>query len=167
MTRLVPMTQDHFAWAMDETVYPTRDGTLPSFDGLRQPPGRFETIARLGWLKRNVGIVPMTIGMGCWLIVDGDEVVGTIGFNQLPYNGEAEIVFSIAPSRRRRGYATRAVALAAAEAATLSQDLIAEVEDGNPGANAVLKKNGFVIYGAGASKAGAALTLWRRVIPAP
>lgn len=45
------------------------------------------------------------------LVVEGDEVVGLGGFTGPPTDGEVEIGYSVAPSRRRRGVATAAVGL--------------------------------------------------------
>ena len=156
------MTQDHFAWAMDETVYPTADGQLPSFDGLLQPPGNVESIEVLSWLKRTASTVPLTIGIGIWLIVEGNEAVGIISFKSLPENGAVELGYSVTESRRGRGHATRAVALVIAEANALGLDLTAETADDNRASKAVLVKNGFVECGERIDDDDGPVILWRR-----
>jgi len=78
------------------------------------------------------------------LIVEGKEAVGIISFKTLPENGAVEIGYSVCESRRGRGHATRAVALAVAEAAARGLAVTAQTADDNRASKAVLVKNGFV-----------------------
>ncbi|RDI68506.1 GNAT family N-acetyltransferase [Nocardia pseudobrasiliensis] len=76
---------------------------------------------------------------------DGGLIIGSIGLFWPPNNGEIEIGYGIAPSRRGRGYATEATralaefALGAAQVHTV----LAKVELSNPASIRVLEKAGF------------------------
>src|SRR5580693_5133741 len=97
---LIARCDAHFAWMLGEGE--------PA-DGLRLPSGGVDQRWVLKWLRRTL---PALGGRGGWLMgVDG-EVVGLCGYKVAPAaDGDVEIGYSVAPARRRLGYATRAVAL--------------------------------------------------------
>lgn len=82
---------------------------------------------------------------GLWQIVVGGKVVGDIGFHGPPDpDGCVEIGYNVVPGWRRRGIASRAVALVVAEAAAAGgRTVTAEVIGDNPGSAGALRHNGF------------------------
>ena len=85
-----------------------------------------------------------------WMIVAGHEVVGLCGYKHRPsVDGEVDIGYSIAASRRRRGHATGAVAaiLAKSDADSRVLYVIAETAVDNHASQRVLMKNGFQYIG--------------------
>lgn len=79
------------------------------------------------------------------LIVEGTEVVGLGGFTGPPTDGEVEVGYSVAPSRRGRGVATAAVGqwLARAAAAGVRRAVAHTLADENA-STTVLRRHGFV-----------------------
>src|SRR3954451_19527952 len=79
------------------------------------------------------------------LIVDGAEVVGLGGFTGPPTDGEVEIGYSVAPSRRGRGIATAAVGrwVGPAEAGGGRRVRAHTAPEENPSTQ-VLRRHGFV-----------------------
>jgi RimJ/RimL family protein N-acetyltransferase len=102
---------------------------------------------------------------GHWLVVAGGEVVGLIGYKHLPRaNGEVEIGYGIAPGRRRRGHATRAVAelLRIAREDPAVRAVIADTALDNTASQRALEKNGFERAGTLTDPAdGEPLIRWR------
>lgn len=131
---LLPATDAHFAWMLDEPVIPPP---------LRLPRGGVDQPWVLRWLRRNL---PDLEGTGSWLMVDGDEVVGLCSYKDPPdAAGAVDIGYAVAPARRRRGYATAAVALLieAARADPRLRRLTAETAVDNLPSQRVLEANGF------------------------
>ncbi|HEX3464624.1 MAG TPA: GNAT family N-acetyltransferase [Candidatus Elarobacter sp.] len=121
------------------------DATLS--DGLAVPPGGVDDAAVLGHIR---GMAARVRGGafrgGHWLIVARGEVVGSIGYKHLPLpNGEVEIGYGIAPARRRRGHATRAIALllGIARADPAVRTVLADTALENRASQRALEKNGF------------------------
>ena len=97
---LVPATDAHFAWLLNEADAP---------DGLRLPPAGIDEPAVYEWLRRTL---PSLGGHGSWLMVANGEAVGLCSYKAPPdVQGDVEIGYGVAPERRRLGHATRAVAL--------------------------------------------------------
>ncbi|MBV9148617.1 MAG: GNAT family N-acetyltransferase [Candidatus Eremiobacteraeota bacterium] len=117
----------------------------------RLPPGGVDDRVVL----ENVRRITRTLNAaGCrasWLIVEDGEVVGLCGYRRPPKDGEVEIGYSVALTRRNRGIATRAVAaiVAAARLDPQIHKITADTAENNPASGAVLKKNGFVEAGRG------------------
>ncbi|MBV8689804.1 MAG: GNAT family N-acetyltransferase [Candidatus Eremiobacteraeota bacterium] len=117
----------------------------------RLPPGGVDDRVVL----ENVRRITRTLNAaGCrasWLIVEDGEVVGLCGYRRPPKDGEVEIGYSVALTRRNRGIATRAVAaiVAAARLDPQIHKITADTAENNPASAAVLKKNGFVEAGKG------------------
>ena len=77
---------------------------------LRLPDGGVDTTETLRIVR---GMTQRLHAAGChgsWMIVSGNEVVGLCSYKQTPKDGIVEIGYGVAPSRRKRGYATSAVA---------------------------------------------------------
>ena len=90
----------------------------------------------VGILPRHVGAPAGMERFGIWVMVerDGGHVVGDIGFHGPPDDsGTVEIGYSVAPSRRGRGYAAEAAGALAAWA--LSQPAVRTVVAGCDPAN--------------------------------
>ncbi len=74
------------------------------------------------------------------------EVVGTIGFLMLPEAGDAEVSYSVVPSRRNQGYATEsllALSRVALDEPTVSR-VIAHTEEENTASQELLLTAGFM-----------------------
>ena len=84
-----------------------------------------------------------------WLIVEHGEVVGLCSITRPPQGGSIDIGYGIAPSRRRRGIATRAIGAIVAwgRAAPQVATITAETAIGNIASQQVLVRNGFVRTG--------------------
>jgi [ribosomal protein S5]-alanine N-acetyltransferase len=80
-----------------------------------------------------------------YLIVDGTEIVGLGGFTGPPTEGEVEIGYSVAPSRRGRGLATAAVGQWLERAGTAGvRRVVAHTLPAENASTAVLRRHGFV-----------------------
>jgi ribosomal-protein-alanine N-acetyltransferase len=85
-------------------------------------------------------------GRGCWLVVDGDSVVGDCGWLGGPdATGDAEIGYGLAAPSRGQGLGTEAVALLAAWAEQQQgvHRVVAEVLQGNEASRRLLHRLGF------------------------
>ncbi len=90
---------------------------------------------------------------GVWVIIetDANAVVGDIGFFRAPDEaGEVEIGYSVIPSRRRRGYATEAVAALVRWAFDQKgvTAILAGTEPDNEASQRVLRQAGFEVTAA-------------------
>ena len=103
-----------------------------------------------------------------WMMVSESEVVGLCGYKGAPRDGYVEIGYSVAPSRRRLGYATRAVAmiLRAASADSNMQAVTAETISSNIASNRVLEANGFERTGTRIDPEEGILITWRKAVAA-
>ena len=156
-THLVAATAEHFDWAIQGTE------SAFSVDGLRLPPGGLDSPTVLAWVKRtSLAVVEATRQPAGWLIASGDEVVGLISFLGPPSAGAVEIGYGVAASRRDRGHATRAVALAVAHAAAQGLDVLAATSTENRPSEIVLERNGFQRCGERSDPSDGRLVLWRR-----
>jgi RimJ/RimL family protein N-acetyltransferase len=88
-------------------------GDTTLLGGLRVPGGGLDHPAVVSHVRELAARVRgEAFRGGHWLVVAGGEAVGLIGYKHVPRpNGEVEIGYGIAPGRRRRGHATRAVGL--------------------------------------------------------
>lgn len=152
---LLRVTDDHFAYLLGEQTIPAP---------FSQPPGGVDTPAMLRMLRRIVARLHAAGCNGHWLILDGDQVVGLCGYKRPPgLTKTAEIGYGIAPERRRRGYATRAICLLVNEARAdqAVERVAAETSVDNPASKLVLERNGFTHIGDRQDAEDGPLTLWR------
>jgi RimJ/RimL family protein N-acetyltransferase len=157
VTRLVSATLAHFAWAILGVE------TVLSGDALRLPPGGLESRGMLDLLKQTAMDVQESLGvLGAWLIVEGDEVVGMISLKGPARDGVIEFGYGVNEHHRRRGHATRAVALTLVEAEALGLELMAETAVDNTHSQRVLERNGFQRRGERVDAVDGALLVWRR-----
>jgi RimJ/RimL family protein N-acetyltransferase len=155
---LIEANDDHFAWMLGEAVAP---------QGLRLPPGGVDDPQVLLMLRGISSQLQGNARAGSWLIAVDLEVVGLCGFKRPPRNGIAEIGYGIAASRRRRGYATRAVAalLNLVSDSSAVQMLIAETAVTNTASQKVLEINAFVKTGTRNDLEEGELICWSRSLP--
>jgi RimJ/RimL family protein N-acetyltransferase len=141
--KLVPVTDPDFDWLLI--------GGGAERGGLTIAPGGIDDdVAVLGHVRAIVRRMSDQHESGNWMMVAGSEVVGLIGFHRAPSEaGEVEIGYNVAPSRRRRGYATAAVAalieLAAADARI--ETIVAGTDPANVASQRALERNGFQTTG--------------------
>ena len=151
--KLIEAHDAHFAWMLGE-------GDAP--DGLRLPPGGVDQPWVYRWLRQGLR---ERGGRGQWLMVADGEVVGLCGHKGLPNEaGEVEIGYGVAPERRRRGYATRAVGviIEAALADPAVRVLTAETALANHASQRVLEANGFAPVGRSHDDEEGETIVWRR-----
>ena len=152
VARLIPSTDAHFAWLLGEVDAP---------EGLRLPPGGVDAPWVLRWGRR---IRPTLGEAGGWLMKADGEVVGLCSYKGPPTAaGDVEIGYAVAPERRRRGHATRAVALLV-DAARLDprvSALVAETALANLPSQKVLLANGFADVGRGMDDDEGETIVWR------
>jgi RimJ/RimL family protein N-acetyltransferase len=150
--QLLPATDAHFAWMLDEAAAP---------NGLRLPPCGVDAPWVLKWLRRTL---PKLGGYGSWLIVAESEVVGLCSYKWAPSaEGVVEIGYGIAPERRRLGYATQAVTLIlnAARRDDRVRAITAETALANLPSQRVLEANGFAQSGRNMDDDEGEMIVWR------
>lgn len=159
MTYLVPAVDDHFGWLLGECAAP--DSTL------RLPPGTVDTPEILAMIRGLARRVHAVHGMGQWLIADDGEVAGLIGYKwPCSERGTVEIGYGVAEARRRRGHATRAVALLLREVVRdpKVRTVTAETTLANLPSQLVLEANGFANTGTRMSQDDGEVIRWRLAI---
>lgn len=151
---LIVATDDDFASLLDEA--PRR--------GLSLPPGGVETASVLHMLRALARKVRGAFAPAAWLIVEDQEVVGLCSVIRAPDpDGAVEIGYGVAPARRRRGVAGRAVAevLDWARADPRVAAITAETSVDNRPSQRVLEINGFERVGARTDAEDGPLICWR------
>ena len=78
--------------------------------GYQQPPGGVDEPVVLKIVRKMTKTLHNAGCRASWLIVENGEVVGLCSYRRPPENGRVEIGYGVAPTRRERGIATRAVA---------------------------------------------------------
>lgn len=155
ITLIAPDTRYHSSWLAAATEFEGahRDGSGSEDWTLEelQDPGAFERFvdelvaAALPDTPRKPGYVPCT---HLWM-VEGGTVVGSLAIrhvlNDFLFNEGGHIGYSVRPSARRRGHASRALedALLIARQMGISPVLVTCDED-NAGSRATIEKNGGV-----------------------
>jgi RimJ/RimL family protein N-acetyltransferase len=133
--------------------------------GLRVAPGGVESPAILEMLR---GVAARLRGRAFpfWMMVADGEVVGLCSYKAIPSNGQVEIGYGVAPNRRRRGHATRAIRALLADAARdpAIQSITAQTNDDNAASIRVLESNGFRRVGVRTDPAEGRLILWESAV---
>lgn len=98
-----------------------------------------------------------------WMLVEGDEIVGLMSVIRLSGPGEIHIGYGVAPTRQRRGAATRAVAelLNWARDDERVSSITADTGLDNIASQRVLERNGFARIGTGMDDDDGPLICWR------
>jgi RimJ/RimL family protein N-acetyltransferase len=155
---LIETDDDDFDWMLG--------GDRASRRGLTLPPGGVDANEILSHVRAIARSLHEQQGhTDNWMIVADNEVVGLCDYKHPPaLDGAVDIGYSVSASRRRRGYATGAVAaiIAKAQADPRVAYIIAETALDNHASQRVLKKNGFQYTGTGIDPDdGAALLRWK------
>jgi RimJ/RimL family protein N-acetyltransferase len=155
---LVEVTDDDFAAMLngEATIRP----------GLVQPPGGVDQPHILAHLRQIVSRLQSAgYSRRNWMMVVDGEVVGLCGFKAPPANdGEIELGYGVAESRRRRGYATAAVG-AIVEIARRDPSvhaILALTAIANLPSHRVLEDNDFARDGHRADPDDEEVIVWRR-----
>ena len=124
------------------------------------PPEILEMLAGLAE-RIGAGFAPAS-----WLIVEQGEVVGLCSIIRPPADGCIDIGYGIAPSRQRRGIATRAIGAVVewARAAPGVRAISAETAIDNIASRQVLARNGFVRVGERFDAEDGQLLCWRYAV---
>lgn len=97
---------------------------------------------------QGIGLPPGISPQQTYLLIkDGSEVIGELRFRPTipqPYEEQnGHIAYNLHPSARRKGYATRMLALVLDEARALSMEgVMLTIEEENPASVRVIEKNG-------------------------
>ncbi len=151
---LMRATDDHFAFLLGEP-----SSSAP----FSLPPGGVDSPEILRMLRRMLARLHEAGCEGSWLVLDKDEVVGLCGYKHPPGDTRTvEIGYGIAPARRKRFYATKAVALMLEEvrADQAVDKIVAETASDNPTSKRVLQRNGFTHAGTRVDAEDGVLDLW-------
>ncbi|MDR3513543.1 MAG: GNAT family protein [Caulobacteraceae bacterium] len=143
MTVLVAAEDADFAWMLGEG---------PGRPGLVLPPGGVDDPVNLAQVRAMCGKLRGAHDRGAWMIVCDGEVVGLCGYLRPPNaEGEVEIGYGVAASRRNRGHATRAVTalLDAVAEDPAAQVVTATTASANIASQRTLERNGFERIGIG------------------
>lgn len=125
------------------------------------PLGPPEVLTMLAELADTIG---ETFRPSGWMMVEDDEIVGLISPTRAPLpDGSLMIGYGVAPTRRRRGVAARAVAdlVAWARSDDRVRALTAETAIDNSASQAVLSRNGFQRVGEREDAEDGSLICWR------
>jgi len=150
---LVEMTDDDVAAMLrgDDAVRP----------GLRAAPGGVDDVPVLEHVRRMRARYPA----GHWMMVAGGEVVGLCGIKTPPSrDGEVEIGYGVAASRRRLGHATAAIAALIERASRKPSiaTIIACTAVDNLASQRVLERNGFARAGRRPDPDDGEVIIWRK-----
>lgn len=155
----------HLVVATDAHFVALAAGEAP--DGLCLPVGGIDDRKIIEMLGALAGTVRRQIDPAAWLIVNEGEVVGLCSITK-PFvsPGVIEIGYGIAPERRGRGFATRAVGkvLELARADGRIKIVAAETAIANPQSQRVLEKNGFTRMGGRIDLDDDAVFCWQVVV---
>jgi RimJ/RimL family protein N-acetyltransferase len=136
--------------------------------GLTSPPGGVDHPVVLAHVRRlAANLLRDGYAGGQWMMVAGGEVVGLCGFKTPPSaDGEVELGYGVAASRRRRGHATAAVGaiIEAAQHDPALRVIVAVTAFDNLASQRVLERNGFERAGTHVDPDQGEGILWRRPV---
>jgi len=154
--QLIDARDSDFLWVLGgELVTP----------GLALPPGGIDEPEIIEIVRAMARDVYAAHDRGAWMMVEDGEVVGLCSYKAAPdADGAVEIGYGVAPSRQRRGHATRAVAgmLQIAGDDPAVKVVLAATSVDNPASQRCLIKNGFVETGRKTDPEDGPVILWRR-----
>jgi RimJ/RimL family protein N-acetyltransferase len=151
--QIIEATDAHFeALLLGQTV-----------QGYAVPPGGIDTPDILTMLRELAASIRPQFETAAWLMVQNDEVVGLASALQVPSeSGTLAIGYGVAPTRRKRGYATAAISeiLIWAKAEHGVNAVSAETSVSNVPSQRVLEANGFARIGERFDEEDGALLCW-------
>lgn len=134
--------------------------------GLKAPPGGVDEPDVLAHVRRMAANLHRDgYAGGQWMMVANGEVVGLCGFKAPPSgDGEVELGYSVAASRRRRGHASAAIGavIEAARRDPAVRTIIALTAVDNVASHCVLERNGFERVGTRVDSDEEEAILWRK-----
>jgi RimJ/RimL family protein N-acetyltransferase len=159
MTHLIPATAADYAWML---------GAAPSRPDLHLPIGGVDAPETLAVIAGVHPRLQEAGQQGAWMMVADGEVVGLCGLVRPCANGEAEIGYGVAASRRNRGHATAAVAAMIADLRTVAgfEALTAFTDVSNLASQGALRRNGFQELGRRAHPDDGEQIEWRLALSA-
>ena len=138
---LLPLTDAHFAWLLDEAPPPPVAPALPP-GGVTEP----EILVLLRDVATTMG--GEIGGTAAWLMIVAGEAVGMVSIKGRDAAGRWDIAYVVAPARRRHGHAGAAVAgLKTVARARGAAGLTAETLAGGNESSRILARNGFALTG--------------------
>jgi RimJ/RimL family protein N-acetyltransferase len=136
--------------------------------GLTSPPGGVDDRVVLAHIRRlAANLLRDGYAGGQWMMVADGEVVGLCGFKTPPSaDGEVELGYGVAASRRRRGHASAAVGavIEAAQHDPALRVIVAVTDVDNVASQRVLERNGFERVGTHLDPDEGEGILWRRPV---
>lgn len=158
MLDLVELQDADFNWMLG--------GRGTGRDNLALPPGGVDDVPVLAHVRTITHNLHGEGSHCSWMMVSEGEAVGLCGYKGAPRDGCVEIGYSVAPSRRRLGHATRAVAMIVriASADANIHTVTAETALSNIASNRVLGINGFERTGTRTDPEEGDLVTWRRSV---
>ena len=152
MTRLVtPDVRWHESWAASMLEF---GSDYPHGSGLGDPPPTYDEpgcATYAAWLRSASGTPIREDWVPCsfFWVVDGEEIIGSLALrhelNDWLLEEGGHIGYSIRPSRRRLGHASRALALGVREAALLGLDrVLVTCDEDNEASRRTIEANGGV-----------------------
>lgn len=155
---ILELTDDDFAAMLR--------GDISVRAALTQPPGGVDRPEVLRHIRRMASNLHRDgFSGGHWMMVVNGEVVGLCGFKAPPASdGEVELGYGVAESRRRRGHATAAVGavIEVTRHNPIVRAVIASTAVGNVASQRVLEHNGFERVGARVDPDDGEVILWRK-----
>jgi RimJ/RimL family protein N-acetyltransferase len=159
-TMILALTDDDFAAILRGDAYVRA--------GLKQPPGGIdepETLSHVRQLAANLH--RDGYAGGHWMMVENGEVVGLCGFKAPPSpDGEIEVGYGVAASRRRRGHASAAIGaiIEVARDDPALRSIVAMTAISNVASHRVLENNGFERVGTCDDPQDGEVYLWRKLL---
>ena len=153
---LIPATDNDFAALI--AGHPVRGHTLPH-GGIENP----EILTMLRGLAAKIPFTP-----NAWLMAEAGEIAGLCSLTTAPENGILTIGYGVAPARRQRGIARRAIADLVAWARTDPRviAITAATSPENRASQHVLTANGFAPAGERIDPEDGPLRLWHHALAA-
>lgn len=134
--------------------------------GLAVPPGGVAEPVVLEILRDACVGLMAHHGRGSYMMVADGLIVGLCGYKAPPADGVVEIGYGVAEACRRRGFATQALRLLIARAASDPQaaQLLAHTVPDNHASRRVLELNGFVLEGEVVDPDDGPVLRWSRAV---
>lgn len=129
-------------------------------------PGGLENTGIMAMLRAVARDLGGSFTPNAWVMIEAGEVVGLCSVTAVDLPGVLTIGYGVAATRRRRGFATRAVGdlLAWAQTDARVAAITAATVPANPASQRALAANGFVVTGKRVDPEDGELIEWRRDI---